>query len=158
MILPFASQRAQAAAFDPQTGQENLSLRFWNDEKPDNGFYLNATARHMLETVKELSFGTGAGEWTVMDLARGMYTGYDYLNYIPANYFTDYKARIDATVDSLDGELHTTKSTEWSRLTLAMSALANAAACARCDANGKIIASVKTNATTLSHSCFPNFI
>lgn len=29
MILPFASQRAQAAAFDPQTGQENLSLRFW---------------------------------------------------------------------------------------------------------------------------------
>ena len=123
MILPFASQRAQAAAFDPQTGQENLSLRFWNDEKPDNGFYLNATARHMLQTVKEPSFGTGAGEWSVMDLARGMYTGYDYLNYIPANYFTDYKARIDATVDSLDGELHTAKSTEWSRLTLAMSAL-----------------------------------
>lgn len=33
MILPFMSQRVQAAAFDPQTGQENLSLRFGEEAK-----------------------------------------------------------------------------------------------------------------------------
>lgn len=123
LLLPFTSQEANAAAFDPEKGHLDLSLRFWNNEKPDTGFYINATSRYLLETVKAPTYGTLAGEWSVMDLARAMYTGYDFINYIPENYFTDYKARVDEEVDKLKGELHTAKSTEYSRITLAMSAL-----------------------------------
>lgn len=120
-LFPF--QQVKAAAFDPKTGQENISLRFWNNESPELGFYINAASRYILETVQEPNMGSTFGEWSVMDLARGMYTGYDYINYIPANYFTDYKSRIDSYIDGVSGELDRNKSTEWSRLTLAMSAL-----------------------------------
>lgn len=119
----FPLQQVKAAAFDPKNGQENISLRFWNNESPELGFYINAASRYILETVKEPNMGSTFGEWSVMDLARGMYTGYDYINYIPDNYFTDYKSRIDSYVDGVGGELDRSKSTEWSRLTLAMSAL-----------------------------------
>lgn len=123
ILLPFSNEHAKAAAFDPEKGHENISLRFWNNEKPDTGFYINAASRYLLETVKKPSFGTSSGEWSVMDLVRGMYTGADYINYIPENYFTEYKTRIDAEVDRLKGDLDKNKSTEYSRLTLAMSAL-----------------------------------
>lgn len=127
LLIPVSSitnsQRAEAAAFDPQTGQENISLRTWNNEKLDNGFYINAAARFLLDTTKAPSYKTGSGEWVIMDVARGMYTGYDFINHIQPNYFTDYKKRVDEEVDQLKGELDAEKSTEYSRLILAMSAL-----------------------------------
>lgn len=74
-------------------------------------------------TVTEPSFGTGAGEWTVLSLARG--------NYYPTGdkYFADYYSRIEQTVKekaasvNLNGALHKVKSTENSRLIMALSAI-----------------------------------
>ncbi|MEK4628401.1 InlB B-repeat-containing protein [Solibacillus sp. FSL R7-0682] len=116
-------QRSNAAAYDPTVSYENLDVRFWEDQQPDIGFYINASSRYILETVIAPSMGSTFGEWSVMDLLRGMYTGYDYINYIPANYFTDYIGRIEGYVDMKNGNLDRNKSTEWSRLTLALTAL-----------------------------------
>lgn len=115
--------QVHAAAFDPEEDYKNLNVRFYNDEKPDQGFYINAASRYILETVTAPKMGSTYGEWSVMDLLRGMYTGYDYINYIPRNYFTTYKSGIDQYVKGLGCELDTSKSTEWSRLTLSMTSL-----------------------------------
>jgi len=123
LILPFAEFKAEAKAFDPNAEYKDLNLRFWNDEKPNQRFYINAASRYILETVKKPEMGSTFGEWSVMDLLRGMYTGADYINYIPKNYFTDYKSRIDTYVKDKDGNLDRNKSTEWSRLTLSMTSL-----------------------------------
>ncbi|WP_312752943.1 Ig-like domain-containing protein [Rummeliibacillus suwonensis] len=115
--------KANAQAFDPNEDFKDLGIRFYNDEKPDIGFYMNASSRYILETVKEPKMGSVYGEWSVMDLLRGMYTGYDYINYIPSDYFTAYKKGINQYVMDKGGILDPSKSTEWSRLTLAMTAL-----------------------------------
>ena len=91
-----------ANAWNAADTKEQLKLRFWNDETPNYRFYLNAGERYILETVKEPNVGTLYGEWSVMDLLRGAYTGMDYLNYIPANYFTDYEKRVEAYVKDKD--------------------------------------------------------
>lgn len=123
LILPFAEFKAEAKAFDPNAEYKDLNLRFWNDEKPNQRFYINAASRYILETVKKPEMGSIFGEWSVMDLLRGMYTGADYINYIPKDYFTDYKSRIDTYVKEKDGNLDRNKSTEWSRLTLSMTSM-----------------------------------
>ena len=84
---------------------------------------LNATMAKLADTVKEPAFGTSAGEWTVFGLARGEYFNKDNV------YFTDYYNRIVDTVNTtaasvnLDGALHKNKSTENSRLIVALSAI-----------------------------------
>ncbi|MEK4628402.1 S-layer homology domain-containing protein [Solibacillus sp. FSL R7-0682] len=123
LVIANTPQRANAAAYDPTVSFENLDVRFWEDQQPDIGFYINASSRYILETVTAPSMGSTFGEWSVMDLLRGMYTGYDYINHIPANYFSDYLGRIEAYVDNKNGMLDRNKSTEWSRLTLALTAL-----------------------------------
>ncbi|GEK34416.1 hypothetical protein KSI01_19490 [Kurthia sibirica] len=123
LIVPSVTLKASAKAFDPNEEYKDLNLRFWNDEKPNERFYINAASRYILETVKEPKMGSTFGEWSVMDLLRGMYTGVDYINYIPADYFTKYTEGINTYVESKAGELDRNKSTEWSRLTLAMTAL-----------------------------------
>ncbi|MBD3107401.1 InlB B-repeat-containing protein [Bacillus sp. AGMB 02131] len=117
-IQPFAK-----TAFDPKEDHKQLDLRFWEDEQPDIGFYINASSRYILETVTEPKMGSTFGEWSVMDLLRGMYTGYDYINYIPENYFEKYLQGIEGYVIGKKGELDRNKSTEWSRLILALSSL-----------------------------------
>ena len=84
---------------------------------------LNATMAQLAATVTEPVFGTTAGEWTVLCLARGGY-------YAKENaYFTDYYNRIVQTVNTtatkvnMNGALHKNKSTENSRLIVALSAL-----------------------------------
>lgn len=123
IVLCCQSMQAQAVAFDPEEGYKNLNIRFYEDEKPDEGFYVNASARYILETVKAPSMGSTYGEWSVMDLLRGMYTGYDYVEHIPSTYFTQYKSRIDKYVKGVNCQLDASKSTEWSRLSLTMTAL-----------------------------------
>jgi hypothetical protein len=77
----------------------------------------------LAETVTEPVFGTTAGEWTVLSLARGGYFAKDNA------YFTDYYDRIVETVNTtaskvnMNGALHKAKSTENSRLIVALSAL-----------------------------------
>lgn len=84
---------------------------------------LNATMEKMAETVTEPTFGTNAGEWTVLSLARGGYYQKD------NKYFTDYYDRIVKTVNvnaasvNMNGALHKSKSTDNSRLIVALSSI-----------------------------------
>ena len=84
---------------------------------------LNATMAQLAATVTEPVFGTTAGEWTVLSLARGGYYATDNA------YFTDYYDRIVETVNTtatsvnMNGALHKNKSTENSRLIVALSAI-----------------------------------
>ena len=92
-------------------------------EPQDVSAVLNATMAQLAATVTEPVFGTTAGEWTVLSLARGGYFAKDNA------YFTDYYSRIVDTVNTtaasvnLNGALHKSKSTENSRLIVALSAL-----------------------------------
>lgn len=84
---------------------------------------LNATMAKLADAVKEPAFGTSAGEWTVFSLARGEYYSKDNA------YFTDYYNRLVETVNqtaasvNMNGALHKNKSTENSRLIVALSAI-----------------------------------
>ena len=84
---------------------------------------LNATMAQLAATVTEPVFGTTAGEWTVLSLARGNYYAKDNA------YFTNYYDRIVETVNTtaasvnMSGALHKNKSTENSRLIVALSAI-----------------------------------
>ncbi len=84
---------------------------------------LNATMSQLANTVTAPAFGTSAGEWTVFSLARGEYFDKDNL------YFTNYYNRIVETVNemalsvNLGGALDKNKSTENSRLIVALSAI-----------------------------------
>ncbi len=84
---------------------------------------LDATMAQLAATVTEPVFGTTAGEWTVFGLARGGYYAKDHA------YFADYYNRIVDTVNTeaasvnMNGALHKNKSTENSRLIVALSAL-----------------------------------
>ena len=84
---------------------------------------LYSTMEKLADTVTEPVFGTNAGEWTVFSLARG--------EYFAANtkYFNDYYERIAETVAeivpsvNMNGALDKNKSTENSRLIVALSAI-----------------------------------
>ena len=84
---------------------------------------LNATMAKLAATVTAPAFGTDAGEWTVLGLARGNYYAKDNA------YFIGYYDRIVDTVNTtaasvnMSGALHKNKSTENSRLIVALSAL-----------------------------------
>ena len=124
LLVPFSNlSPTYAVSYDVEDGYKTLEARFWLDENPPVGFYINATAKYILETVDAPKMGSTYGEWSVMDLLRGMYTGYDYMNYIPPTYFDDYLTRIEGYVQSKKGVLDRNKSTEWSRLILALTAL-----------------------------------
>lgn len=92
-------------------------------DKADYKTTLNETMAQLAATVTEPSFGTGGGEWTVLSLARGGYYDTD------SKYFEDYYSRIEQTVKekaasvNLNGALHKVKSTENSRLIMALSAI-----------------------------------
>ena len=92
-------------------------------EPQDVSAVLNATMAQLAATVTEPVFGTTAGEWTVLSLARGNYYTKDNA------YFTGYYDRIVETVNetaasvNMSGALHENKSTENSRLIVALSAL-----------------------------------
>ena len=92
-------------------------------EAQDVSAILDATMAQMAATVTAPVFGTTAGEWTVLSLARGGYYTKDNA------YFTDYYARIVETVNEtaasvdMNGALHANKSTENSRLIVALSSI-----------------------------------
>ena len=84
---------------------------------------LDESLRQLAADVPSPEFGTTAGEWTVLCLARGAYYGTD------SKYFSDYYSRIEKTVAETaasvnqDGKLHKVKSTENSRLIIALSSI-----------------------------------
>ncbi|MFD2129783.1 InlB B-repeat-containing protein [Pseudogracilibacillus auburnensis] len=131
LLIGIDPRQTHAVAHDPNDQNYDYQLRFWEDRQPDIGFYINAAARHTFETVPDPNMGTISGEWSVMNLLRGMYTGYDYINTLDTyennsgkeKYFTDYMKRIEDYVVIKQGNLDRNKSTEWSRLILSLSAL-----------------------------------
>ena len=92
-------------------------------EAQDVSVVLNATMAQLAATVTEPVFGTTGGEWTVLTLARGEYFEKD------STYFTDYYNRIVEYVNEQaasinnNGALHKRKSTDNSRLILALSSI-----------------------------------
>ena len=84
---------------------------------------LNATMAMQAATVAEPAFGTNYGEWTVFGLARGGYYEND------SQYFADYYDRIveyvNTTAAELDmnGALDKNKSTDNSRLIMALASI-----------------------------------
>ena len=93
------------------------------DEPLDVSNVLNASLEKLANTVPEPKFGTLGGEWAVLCLARGEYYEKD------SEYFKSYYDRIVDTVNetaasvNLNGALHKTKSTENSRLIIALSSI-----------------------------------
>ena len=92
-------------------------------EAQDVSAVLNATMAKQASTVTEPAFGTNYGEWTVFGLARG---GYYASN---STYFADYYERIVEYVNTtaaevnLNGALDANKSTDNSRLVMALAAI-----------------------------------
>lgn len=84
---------------------------------------LNATLTQQAATVTEPAFGTNYGEWTIFGLARGNYFAND------SQYFADYYDRIveyvndTAATVNLSGALDKNKSTDNSRLIMALAAI-----------------------------------
>ena len=84
---------------------------------------LNATLAMQAATVTQPAFGTNYGEWTVFGLARGGYYAND------SQYFADYYDRIVEYVNTkaaeinLSGALDKSKSTDNSRLIMALAAI-----------------------------------
>ena len=92
-------------------------------EAQDVSAVLNATMAKLASTVTAPAFGTNAGEWTVFGLARGGYYAEN------SQYFADYYDRIVEYVNTtaasvgMDGALDANKSTDNSRLIMALSAI-----------------------------------
>ena len=108
-----ASQSSIDAAYNALTAAEK-------EAKADYAVILNESLANLAATVTEPNFGTAAGEWSVLALARGGY--YEKNN----KYFSDYYDRITETVKGQadeNGALHKTKSTENSRLIMALSSI-----------------------------------
>lgn len=123
MLTTLIPLPALGSAHNPNSTEYDYGVEFWHEETPDVGFYINAAANYTLLDVDKPNFGTSSGEWSVMNLLRGMYTGSDYINQIPNNYFEDYRERVFDYVDNKNGNLDRNKSTEWSRSILSMNAM-----------------------------------
>ena len=115
---PDAIVSAPAYATITVSGEQTLPR-----EPQDVSAVLNATMAQLANTVKEPAFGTNAGEWTVLSLARGEYYSKD------NKYFTDYYGRIVEYVNTKaasvnqNGALDKSKSTDNSRVILALSSI-----------------------------------
>ena len=116
ILMIFSGTFSASVSADAGNGSETRTAQDVTD-------VLDAALAQLRATVTEPAFGTNAGEWTVFCLARG--------GYISAGdpYFTNYYDRIEATVSeiaaevNLNGALHKSKSTENSRLIVALSAI-----------------------------------
>ena len=74
------------------------------------------SAAYMLETVKNPQVGSIGGEWAVIGLARSGYA-------VPQAYWDDYYAAVEQYVKDCGGVLHDKKYTEYSRVSLALTAI-----------------------------------
>lgn len=77
---------------------------------------INNTAEYMYKAVANPQVGSVSGEWAVLGLAR---SGYE----IPDEYYQKYYSTVESYVESLDGNLHGKKYTEYSRLIVALTSI-----------------------------------
>jgi len=82
----------------------------------DIDYVVSDTANYIYKTVSEPQVGSIGGEWAVLGLARG---GVE----IPEEYYQDYYKRVEEYVKEREGNLHDKKYTEYSRLTVALTAI-----------------------------------
>ena len=105
------------------TGAEAPEQPGTTRQPQDISAVLNAALAMQAATVAEPSFGTNYGEWTVFGLARGGYYAND------SQYFADYYDRIVEYVNTkaaeldMSGALDKSKSTDNSRLIMALAAI-----------------------------------
>ena len=98
---------------------ENITSR----QPQDVSNVIDATMSKLADTVKEPAFGTIAGEWTVLCLSRGEHFEKDnayYLDYYDR--IVEYVNTKAASID-MNGALHKSKSTDNSRVILALSSI-----------------------------------
>lgn len=74
------------------------------------------TAAYVYSLAGNIGVGQIGGEWAVMDIAR---SGYQ----VPDSFYQGYYANVEKTVTEEKGVLHKKKYTEYSRLTLALTAI-----------------------------------
>src|SRR5699024_3563014 len=84
--------------YDPNNDYLHLDVRFWEDEKPEVGFYINHANLYNYNVVDAPIFGTSNGEWTVMGLLRGLDGGYYYNDELTQEYFDGYINRVEEYV------------------------------------------------------------
>ena len=115
-----AEVAAAEAALAPQSEPDQPEA----GQSQDVSTVLNDTMAQLAATIPEPVFGSTGGEWTVLCLARGGYYEKDNA------YFTSYYDRIveyvnetAASVSLANGALHKNKSTDNSRLILALSSI-----------------------------------
>ena len=107
------------AAEEPEQPEQPETPR----QPQDVSAVLNSTLAMQAATVAEPAFGTNYGEWTVFGLARGGYFAED------SQYFADYYDRIVEYVNTtaaevdMSGALDANKSTDNSRLIMALAAI-----------------------------------
>ncbi len=85
-----------------------------NDNTLDEA--IKDTAGYIYKTVASPQVGSIGGEWAVLGLAR---SGYD----VPKEYYQRYYQTVESYVESLKGNLHDKKYTEYSRLIVALSSI-----------------------------------
>ncbi|WP_339317531.1 S-layer homology domain-containing protein [Paenibacillus sp. FSL R10-2734] len=90
-------------------------------EQPNNVVakqQLNKSLAYILNTVKNPSFGTGSGEWSILSLARANYE-------VPSGYYDLYYNNVAERVKGLmkDGKLDASRSTENSRAILGLTSI-----------------------------------
>ena len=77
---------------------------------------LNDTAKYVYKTVSDPQVASIGGEWAVIGLAR---SGYD----VPDSWFEAYYNNLEEKVTEKEGVLHKKKYTDYSRVTVALSAI-----------------------------------
>ena len=77
---------------------------------------LNDTAQYLYKTVSDPQVASIGGEWAVIGLAR---SGYD----VPDSWFEAYYNNLEEKVTEKEGVLHKKKYTDYSRVTVALSAI-----------------------------------
>ena len=90
-----------------------IALCTENIPEPD---YPKKSAQYMLDAVPKPQVGSIGGEWAVIGLARSGYA-------VPQTYWDTYYATVESYVKSKKGVLHTKKYTEYSRVTVALTAI-----------------------------------
>jgi hypothetical protein len=74
------------------------------------------TGAYIYQTVKDPQVGSIGGEWAIVGLARSGCK-------VPDTYYQDYYATVEKYVEACKGVLHNKKYTEYSRVTLALTAI-----------------------------------
>ena len=86
------------------------------NSKVDVSQETNALANYLMNKVPDPGFGTMAGEWTVLALARSEAQ-------LPQNYLDDYYKKVEKVVQEKKGALSSSKYTEYSRLIVALTSI-----------------------------------